>query len=78
MLNTWGKRCTYLKFITNKEDENLPTFIYDTSDDYGYLWGKTKLGFKKSFEEYYDKVDWVFKADDDSYVVMENLRLIDQ
>ena len=65
-----------LRFITTEEDDDLETFVYDGSWKYSYLWGKTKLGFKKTYEEYFDKVDWVLKADDDSYVVMENLRFM--
>ena len=43
---------------------------------YGQIWGKTKYGFKKAYEEFYDKIDWVMKADDDTYVILENLRFL--
>ena len=53
------------------------------------LWGKTKKAVVAAFTEYEDQFDWIFKvalswrqknegetlqADDDTYVIMENLR----
>ena len=46
------------------------------SQVYDQIWGKTKYGFKKAYEEFYDKIDWVMKADDDTYVILENLRFL--
>ena len=43
---TWGKRCTYIRFLTTKEDEELPTFVSDTKEAYMEIWGKTKEGFR--------------------------------
>ena len=47
-----------------------------THQAYDQIWGKTKYGFKKAYEELYDKIDWVMKADDDTYVILENLRFL--
>ena len=76
ILHTWGSRCTYLKFLTTEEDEELPSFVSPTLEGYNQIWGKTKFGFQQAYEHYYDDVDWVMKADDDTYVVMENLRYL--
>lgn len=38
------------------------------------LWGKTKTGFKHAFENYLDKADWFFKGDDDTFLIVENLK----
>jgi len=73
---TWGKRCTYVEFITTKDIPDLPTIVSNTKEEYGQIWGKTKFGFKTAFEKYYEKVDWVMKADDDTYVILENLRYL--
>ena len=27
VFKTWGKRCTFIKFLTTKEDDELPTFV---------------------------------------------------
>ena len=76
MYQTWGKRCTYIRFLTTKEDEELPTFVSDTKEAYMEIWGKTKEGFRRTYAEFSEEVDWVLKADDDTYVVLENLRYL--
>ena len=64
ILHTWGSRCTYLKFLTTVEDEELPSFVSPTLEGYNQIWGKTKFGFQQTYEQYYDDVDWVMKADE--------------
>ena len=94
VLDTWGRRCTYLRFLTTQEDDQLETFVssskeailvqdwiwssfnFNNHQAYNQIWGKTKYGFQKAYEEFYDKIDWVMKADDDSYVILENLRFL--
>ena len=73
---TWGKRCTYVEFLTTEADSEIPTIVSPTEEGYGKIWGKTKFGFKTAYEKYYDKVDWVMKADDDTFVILENLRYL--
>ena len=73
---TWARRCTYVKFVTTLEDDLLPTVVTNTSGDYDHIWAKTKLGFEVAYQEYLDKVDWVLKADDDTFVIVENLKLL--
>jgi len=76
VFKTWGKRCTYVEFITSEADPDLPTIVSPSKEEYGQIWGKTKFGFKTAYEKYYNKVDWVMKADDDTYVILENLRYL--
>ncbi|XP_054744306.1 glycoprotein-N-acetylgalactosamine 3-beta-galactosyltransferase 1-like [Anastrepha obliqua] len=73
---TWGKRCTRLVFLSSEPDDELGavSVVDSASDTYDLLWHKIRQGFSYIYAQYYAQYDWFLKADDDTYVIMENLR----
>ncbi|BES96337.1 core 1 UDP-galactose n-acetylgalactosamine-alpha-r beta 1,3 [Nesidiocoris tenuis] len=71
---TWGKRCNILLFMSSQYDERLPTIALPVSEGRDNLWDKTKQAFMHVYNHYFDEADWFMKADDDTYVIVENLR----
>ncbi|XP_055356103.1 glycoprotein-N-acetylgalactosamine 3-beta-galactosyltransferase 1-like [Paramacrobiotus metropolitanus] len=73
---TWGKRCDTLIFVSSVNDTDLPAVDSQVFEDRRYLWDKTKFGFRFAYKNHLSTHDWFFKADDDTYVVVENLRYL--
>ncbi|XP_064086950.1 glycoprotein-N-acetylgalactosamine 3-beta-galactosyltransferase 1-like [Macrobrachium nipponense] len=71
---TWARHCTDSVFLTTRRDLRLPrTILTPGASSYRQLWGKVKQGFEWAYN-HRDDYDWVFKADDDTFVVIENLQ----
>ena len=72
--STWGKRCDILLFMSSVRNESFPTIGLNVTEGRGHLTAKTMSSFRYVYEHYYDQADWFLKADDDTYVIVENLR----
>ncbi|CEF69661.1 Glycoprotein-N-acetylgalactosamine 3-beta-galactosyltransferase 1 [Strongyloides ratti] len=72
--NTWLKKCNNYIFASSIEDKTLPSIKSYPKDEYKYSYGKIKNTLKWVWTNYKDEYDYILKADDDTYFVMENLR----
>lgn len=74
---TWIKRCNEVFFASNVTDPSLPAvrIEHPGEESHGNLWRKTRaLGVTLKNWPTIDRYDWVLRADDDAFVIMENLR----
>ncbi|KAE8999617.1 hypothetical protein PF005_g15494 [Phytophthora fragariae] len=82
---TWGQRCDKLMFFSNTTDaivvaagtvkeQRYDVVKMDVIADHNHLWQKHKATLRYVHEHFRHDFEWFYKADDDAYVVMENLR----
>ena len=74
MKKTWGTHCDKLIFMSSVADPELGAVALNISEGRQQLWGKTKQAFRYVFENHWDDADWFMKIDDDTFVVVENLK----
>ncbi|XP_066280709.1 glycoprotein-N-acetylgalactosamine 3-beta-galactosyltransferase 1-like [Branchiostoma lanceolatum] len=72
--DTWASKCDRTLFITTKSHDFLPTVVLNVTEGRESLLQKSIHAFKHVYQHHLDEADWFFKADDDTYVIMENLR----
>lgn len=73
---TWGEHCDKLLFASTLTDVNLNTIGFNMTDAHSYVWGKEKLMLQYIYKNFFDHYDWYYKADDDTFANIENLRFL--
>ncbi|MGH0146809.1 UNVERIFIED_CONTAM: hypothetical protein FKN15_047889 [Acipenser sinensis] len=73
---TWTKHCNKVLYMSSIEDKELNAVGLDVKEGRDQLYWKTIKAFHYVYEHYFDEADWFLKADDDTFVVLENLRML--
>ncbi|XP_028309935.1 glycoprotein-N-acetylgalactosamine 3-beta-galactosyltransferase 1-A [Gouania willdenowi] len=71
---TWSRHCNVVVFMSSEEDPDFPAVGLDTKEGRDQLYWKTIRAFHYVFEHHLEEADWFLKADDDTFVVVDNLR----
>lgn len=74
--NTWTRHCNIVVFMSSVDDPNFPTVGLGTKEGRDQLYWKTIRAFHYAYDHHIDEADWFLKADDDTYVIIDNLRWI--
>lgn len=75
--DTWVRRCDdHLYFIESKTRLSHDVLALGVKDGRGYLTDKSTKAWKHVYQHHLDKFDWFLQGDEDTYVVVENLRLL--
>lgn len=74
VMNTWGRRCNKFLMVSTKKQRGLPILQINVTEDRDHLWFKTKEAFKYIYKHHFYEGDWFYKADDDTYANIENMR----
>lgn len=73
---TWTRHCNIVVFMSSVDDPDFPTVGLGTKEGRDQLYWKTIRAFHYAYDHHAHEADWFLKADDDTYVVVDNLRWI--
>jgi Fringe-like len=73
--STWGSRCDNLIVASNVTDPSINAVAMKSPSHYLGLWTKLNETLQYLYDNYRDGgYDWIYKADDDTYAILENLK----
>lgn len=69
---TWGSRCNKLIFLSSSADPSINSHKLVMKKG----WGRSREALKYLYRNFGEQYDWYVRADDDTYVIVENLRYL--
>ena len=72
--DTWGGRADKVLYMSSEQNDTFPTIKLDVQEGRDHLTAKTMQAFRYCYEHYFNDYGWFMKADDDTYVIVENLK----
>ena len=60
--------------MSTAEDPALGSVALNLTEGRDKLWAKTKAAFTYVYTRHREEADWFLKADDDTFVIVENLK----
>jgi hypothetical protein len=72
--DAWGTKCDKLLIASNQTDPSIGAVAMKSDPSCSNLWGKLEETIRHIHYHFLDEHDWFVKVDDDSCVLMENLR----
>ncbi|XP_041356203.1 glycoprotein-N-acetylgalactosamine 3-beta-galactosyltransferase 1-like [Gigantopelta aegis] len=73
---TWGRRCDKILYVMTTNMTGADILPVEIEDDRQTLTEKTRFAFTHLYNKYLNQFDFFLKADDDTYIIMENLKYL--
>ncbi|KAM9408645.1 glycoprotein-N-acetylgalactosamine 3-beta-galactosyltransferase 1-B [Pholidichthys leucotaenia] len=73
---TWSRHCNIVIFMSSVDDPDFPTVGLGTKEGRDQLYWKTIRAYHYAYEHHAHEADWFLKADDDTFVIVDNLRWV--
>ncbi|XP_059688582.1 LOW QUALITY PROTEIN: glycoprotein-N-acetylgalactosamine 3-beta-galactosyltransferase 1-like [Gavia stellata] len=71
---TWARHCNVALFMSSEPDEHFPAVGLPVQEGRHQLYWKTIRAFQYVHRHHLGEADWFLKADDDTFMVVANLR----
>ena len=72
---TWAKRCDVTLYISSETNPSFPTIGMNVPSGKNHISVKAKAAWKYIYEHHFYDADFFLKADPDTYVIVENMKM---